>query len=122
MSPSTGKAVSRAPDRRPRLYPRYRCEFPVTLTVFSGEGHTQLNAHCRDLSEGGLGVLVAADLAPGDVASLVFSLPGSTEAWTVRAVLRYRRGYHYGFEFLSLSAKQNETLLGFLPQLERSDY
>jgi c-di-GMP-binding flagellar brake protein YcgR len=122
MTSSSGKAVSRAPDRRPRLYPRYRCEFPVTVTVFSGEGHLQLNAHCRDLSEGGLGILVAAELSPGDVASLAFSLPGATDCWNIRAILRYRRGYHYGFEFLSLSPQQNQALLTYLPQLERSDY
>jgi c-di-GMP-binding flagellar brake protein YcgR len=122
MTSSPGKAVSRAPDRRPRLYPRYRCEFPVTVTVFSGEGHLQLDAHCRDLSEGGLGILVAAELTPGDVASLAFSLPGATDCWNIRAVLRYRRGYHYGFEFLSLSPQQSQALLKYLPQLERSDY
>jgi PilZ domain-containing protein len=121
MSSSPGKAPKRSPDRRPRLYPRYRCEFPVTLTLFHGAGHQQIQAHAKDLSEGGIGVLIAAELTPGDVASLVFTLPANSEPWTVRAVLRHRRGYHYGFEFLSLSPDRCKVLAGYLPQLPRSD-
>jgi len=121
MSSSPGKAPKRSPDRRPRLYPRYRCEFPVTLTLFHGAGHQQIQAHAKDLSEGGMAVLIAAELTPGDVASLVFTLPETSEPWTVRAVLRHRRGYHYGFEFLSLSPDRCKVLAGYLPQLPRSD-
>jgi len=57
----------------------------------------------------------------GEVASLSFSLPGAQQPWDVRAVLRYRRGYHYGLEFLSLSDRQGKTLQGYLQDLERSD-
>jgi len=122
MPSSLGKAFKRAPDRRPRLYPRYRCEFPVSVNMFSSEGHRELSAHCKDLSEGGIAVLVAAELTPGEVASLVFSLPGASEPWTVRAVLRHRRGYHYGFEFLSLSGQQSNALAAYLPELQRADF
>ncbi|HUA14704.1 MAG TPA: PilZ domain-containing protein [Verrucomicrobiae bacterium] len=121
MSSIPGKALRRAPDRRPREYPRFRCEFPVGLSLLFNEEQQQLSAHCRDLSSGGIGVLVAAELRPGEVVSLTFSLPGEPHFWMVRAVLRYRRGYHYGFEFLSLTEEQNEILGRFLPRLERSD-
>jgi c-di-GMP-binding flagellar brake protein YcgR len=121
MSSSLGKAVKSAQERRPRFYPRYRCEFPVTVGLFSGAGHQELSAHCKDLSEGGIGILVAAELTPSEVASLVFSLPGTSESWTIRAVLRHRRGYHYGFEFLSLSQLQSKALASYLPHLQRAD-
>ena len=121
MSSTPGKALNATPDRRRRRYPRYRCEFPVTLSLFCGDEHQQLRAHCRDLSEEGIGLLVAADLTPGEVASLTFSLPGELQPWEVRAVLRHRRGYHYGFEFLSLSGRQGSTLKDYLEDLERTD-
>jgi c-di-GMP-binding flagellar brake protein YcgR len=121
MSAQPGKAPNRAPQRRQRRYPRYRSEFPVTVTLFSGEEHERLDAHCRDLSQGGIGVLIAADLTLGEVASLAFALPHIAEPWDVRAVLRCRRGYQYGFEFLSLSEQQSKTLAGYFPRLERSD-
>jgi PilZ domain len=121
MSSQHGKAVKRASERRQRRYPRYRSEFPVTLTLLSGNEHQFLQAHCRDLSVAGIGVLLAADLMLGEVVRLTFSIPG-LEPWDLRAVLRHRRGYHYGFEFLSLSEQQGKALASYLPSLVRADY
>lgn len=121
MTPQAGKALKHAPDRRQRRYPRYRAEFPVTLTLLSSEGHRSLGAHCRDLSVAGMGVLVAEELNVGEVVALAFTFPGSAQPWELRAVLRHRRGYHYGFEFLSLSEQQGQALGGYLPGLERTD-
>lgn len=107
---------------RQRRYPRYRCEFPVAVSLFCGNGHQQLSAHCKDLSEAGIGVLIASELTPGEVVSLTFALPEmAPPPWDIRAVLRHRRGFHYGFEFLSLSGQQTMALKACLPSLERAD-
>jgi len=53
----------------------------------------------------------------GEVVGLTFSLPESIEIWEVRAVVRYRRGYQYGFEFLSLASTQLATLKTYLKSL-----
>jgi c-di-GMP-binding flagellar brake protein YcgR len=121
MSAQPAKASNRVADRRQRRYPRFRSEFPVTVSLFSGREHENLNAHCRDLSQGGIGMLIAADLNVGEVASLAFSLPTLPQPWNLRAVLRCRRGYQYGFEFLALSAQQSQALADYFPTLERSD-
>lgn len=121
MPSTSAKAFTWTPDRHPRLYPRYRCEFPVTVSLLSDAGHHQLAAHGRDLSEGGVGLVVAAEIPLGEVASLAFSLPESAEAWNVRAVLRYRRGFHHGFEFLTISDLQSQILANYLPKLSRTD-
>jgi c-di-GMP-binding flagellar brake protein YcgR len=120
MSFQPGKARKQVAERRRRRFPRYRADFPVTLTMFSGKEHQSLQAHCRDLSAAGIGILLAAELPLGEVAALSFSVPG-LESWKVRAVLRYRRGYQYGFEFLSLSEEQSRALAEYLPRLERAD-
>ena len=122
MSPQPGKAFKIATGRRQRRYPRYRSEFPVTVTLLSEGKHESLSGHCKDLSEAGIGVLIAAELKLGEVAALAFSVPRIPEPWDVRAVLRHRRGYHYGFEFLSLSDHQNRRLAGYLPGLDRADW
>jgi len=121
MTRQPGKAVKRAPDRLERRYPRYRTEFPVTLILLSSEGRQTLDAHCRDLSVAGMGVLIAEELNLGEVVALAFALPGSAQPCELRAVLRHRHGYHYGFEFLSLSELQGEALGGYLPRLKRAD-
>jgi len=73
-----------------------------------------------DLSEAGIGILIAAELKVSEVAGLSFSLPGAVP-WEIRAVLRYRRGYHYGFEFLSLTGEQQEWLKAYLRSLTPID-
>ncbi len=91
------------------------------MTLFSDAELQQMRAHCRDLSEAGIGVLVAVELNPGEVVSMEFTLPGTAEAWQIRAVLRHRRGYHYGFEFLSVSDEQRVTLTRYFSGLDRAD-
>jgi c-di-GMP-binding flagellar brake protein YcgR len=121
MSAKAGTAATPDPNRRLRRDPRYRCNFPVTVTLLAGNGYRQLNAHCKDLSKAGMGILLAEDLALGEVLSLNFSIPGSSQQWEVRAVLRYRRSYHYGLEFISLTPEQGATLHRFVQGLEPCD-
>jgi hypothetical protein len=110
MSSQPGKAISTSPERRRRRYRRYRAGFTVTINLFAGNRYQKLEGHCKDLSEAGMGALLAAELTIGEVVSLNFCLPGLPEPWEIRAVLRHRRGFHYGFEFLSL-ARERHTLL-----------
>jgi hypothetical protein len=121
MSAHPGKALKRVPERRQRRYPRYRAEFPVALTLFSGKEHQRIEGHCRDLSQAGIGVLIASELAVGEVMSLALSLPNVPEPWHLRAVLRCRHGCHHGFEFLSLSAQQIKTLADYVSTMVRAD-
>lgn len=86
-----------------------------------GNQYQKLDGHCRDLSQAGIGILVAAELNAGEVAGLSFLLPGSELKWEVRAVVRYRRGYHYGFEFLSLTREQQKALESYFKGLEPID-
>jgi hypothetical protein len=117
-----GKAMKPTAGRLRRRYARYRCEFPVVVNLLSGGEQRQLNAHCRDVAAAGVGVLVAEELVPGEVVTLTFSLPGVNQTWDVRAVLRHRRGYHYGCEFISLTDRQAKILNRYLEGLERADY
>jgi hypothetical protein len=108
-------------DRRRRRHARYYTDFPVGVTMLGGDGYKRIEAHSKDLSEAGIGILVADELVLGEVFSLEFSLPDATSSWEVRAVLRHRRGYHYGFEFLSLTRPQAELLMAFLQKQVRTD-
>jgi c-di-GMP-binding flagellar brake protein YcgR len=121
MSSQPGKALKSRAERRQRRHPRYRAEFPVTVVLLSEGEHRSIDAHCRDLSVAGIGMLIAAELNMGEVAALNFALPGSPRQWELRAVLRHRRGYHYGFEFLSIKMEDVKFLTGYLPNLERED-
>jgi c-di-GMP-binding flagellar brake protein YcgR len=121
MPASTPKPATDPIDRRRRRHPRYRGDFRVTVSYLLGNDYQKIEGHCRDLSEAGIGILLAAELNGGEVAGLSFSLPGAALPWEVRAVVRYRRGYHYGFEFLALKGEQKEALRNYVEGLEPSD-
>jgi hypothetical protein len=122
MSAKPGRAFTSAPGRRLRRTPRYRSSFPVLVKLLAAGRYESLQAHCKDLSEAGIGVLLAAELASGEVVSLNFTLPGLPAPWEVRSVLRHRRGYHYGFEFFSLTSEQTGILKQLIDGWERADF
>jgi c-di-GMP-binding flagellar brake protein YcgR len=121
MPTSTPKFAIKQSDRRRRRHPRYRADFRVTLNHLLGNNYQKLEGHCRDLSEAGIGILLATELNVGEVASFSFVLPESELPWEVRAVVRYRHGYHYGFEFLSLTNDQQAALNNYFSGLEPFD-
>ena len=121
MPVSTPKPAKLDPDRRRRRHLRYRGDFRVNVSYLQGNKYCKLDGHCRDLSEAGIGILLATELSNGEVAGLSFSLPGSSIAREVRGVVRYRRGYHYGFEFLSLKPELQESLKNYFTGLKSID-
>ena len=116
MPASNPKPATERLDRRRRRHPRYRGEFAVVVTVLMANRYEKLDGYSKDLSEAGIGILLAAEVTVGEVAGLSFSIPGGAP-WEIKAVLRFRRGYHYGFEFLSLSAHQQQQLNLYLKTL-----
>lgn len=90
------------------------------MTFLSGNKHQQLEGRCKDLSEAGIGILVASELSVGEVVGLRFTV-GEMLPRELRAVLRHRRGYHYGFEFLSLTAEQQNSLREHVKSLTQID-
>jgi hypothetical protein len=116
MPASNPKPATDRLERRRRRHPRFRGEFGVLVTVLIANRYEKLDGYSKDLSEAGIGILLAAEMTVGEVAGLSFSIPGGAP-WEVRAVLRYRRGYHYGFEFLSLSVQQQQQLNLYLKGL-----
>ncbi len=116
--PASSPKPASSPDRRRRRHPRYSADFRVTVSYLLENQYQNLEGHCRDLSQAGVGILLAAQLNVGEVADLNFLLPGSALLWEVRAVVRYRRGYQYGFEFLSLTSEQQGALNSYLQGLK----
>ena len=100
-------------DRRKRRHSRYRIDLPVSVVVLGEQNYTRLNSHAKDLSESGIGLILAADLGAGEVVSLELSLPNVPEPFTMRAVVRYHSGCHYGLEFLTPSQERIAMLKAY---------
>ncbi|HVP42015.1 MAG TPA: PilZ domain-containing protein [Terriglobales bacterium] len=74
------------------------------------DAEESFSGRCRHLGEGGLGAVLAGELPVGDTVTLDFTLPGAQEPLRMRAVVRYRHGFHHGFEFLTLKPSQLDLI------------
>ena len=87
-----------------RRFPRFKLDTNIRLTeVSSGLLHT-VKGRSRDLSEGGMGGILAGELSAGQTVLLEFPLPNARQELMLRALVHRHATTHYGFEFLPTSA------------------
>ena len=103
-----------------RRYERYRTDFPVNATVLRESGYQDLAGRCGDIGHGGMGAVFNAECVKGEVISLEFRLPNVTEVLNVRSIVRYRKGFLHGLEFLGLTDEQRQEIEAFCSQLTPS--
>ncbi|MGC2198293.1 MAG: PilZ domain-containing protein [Terriglobales bacterium] len=96
-----------------RRYQRHRADFPLKATVLREEGYIEIEGRCGDIGHGGMGTVLTTEVDQGEVLSLEFHLPTGTEVLPVRAIVRYRKGFVHGLEFLGLSAEQQAMIDAF---------
>jgi hypothetical protein len=103
-----------------RRYERYRTDFLLKATVLREGGYEDLVGRCGDIGRGGMGAVFTAECVKGEVISLEFRLPNAVEVHSVRSIVRYRRGFLHGIEFLGLTDPQRLALDEFCAQLTAS--
>jgi hypothetical protein len=64
----------------------------------------------KDISESGLGAVVAGELDTGEPLQLEFYLPGKLNPVKLAAEVRYHQGFQYGFQFLDVSEQQRNMI------------
>jgi hypothetical protein len=64
-----------------------------------------------EMGQDGIGATLTGSLEPGEIVTLEIPLPLTTYPIKVRAIVRYRQGLRYGFEFLTLNDGQRDTIL-----------
>jgi len=105
------------PEREKRRYARYAVDTRLVIHSFQDGNAKSAWGRIHEMGEDGLSATLTGELKEGDVVSLEFCLPVSTEATKVRAVVRYRDGFRHGFEFLTLTPAQRATLRNALQVL-----
>lgn len=111
----TGPTKTRKQEQR--RYPRYSVDTRLVAQVFNNGSATSAWGRIHEMGEDGLSATLTGELNAGDVTSLEFCLPLSTITIKVRAVVRYRDGFRYGFEFLTLTPVQRNEVLHALQVL-----
>jgi len=111
MSLSTpSKPTSRKLSGWQRRYQRHRADFPVKASLLREGGYQGFTGRCGDLGHGGMGTVLTQEIPKDEVLSLEFSLPTSPALLTVRSIVRYRRGFLHGLEFLGLTPEQQSAI------------
>lgn len=87
--------------RELRRWPRLKIHVPVTVVVRKMEKTVFVSARGQDLNEGGIGVFVGSELRIGEIVEISFTPPYQGNPMSARTVVRNRRGYTYGMEFIS---------------------
>jgi c-di-GMP-binding flagellar brake protein YcgR len=69
-----------------------------------------LHGRTKDLAEGGMGATIPGDISIGQIVEIELHLPEISEPLKVRAEVKYRRGFQYGFQFLNATDQQHEMI------------
>jgi PilZ domain-containing protein len=93
------------PWSTPRAFPRFLLD--IRLIVRAAE---TLHGRTKDVGEGGLGATIPGDINSGEVVEVEFHLPGARDALRLKAEVRYRQGFQYGFKFLHATEHQKEMI------------
>jgi TonB family protein len=106
-APSLAPALDLASRRSLSRYP-----INVSLDVVALQSGIPYNmpGRCTDLSEAGLGVVVAGELIAGQAVAIELRLPNVGLPLRARAQVRYQERLRCGLQFLGLSVEQREKI------------
>jgi PilZ domain len=99
------------PERVPniRRWPRYQLDIPLRVIVQTATKPRIVDARGNELNEGGLAVFAGIELAEHDQVAVEFTPPYSGPPVRARCVVRSRKGYNYGLEFLDDNAQDLDS-------------
>jgi hypothetical protein len=102
---STGKSPGYT-----RRFPRFNIDVRMQVKMFQAGEFRTCWGRSTELGQDGIGGTLTGDLESGEIVTLEIPLPLSAYPLKVRAIVRYRQGLHYGFEFLTLNDLQRDTI------------
>ena len=93
-----------------RRWHRLKIHVPVTVVVRKQEKTVFVQARGQDLNEGGIAVFVGSELRIGEMVEISFTPPYQGNPMTARTVVRSRRGYTYGMEFITETKEDQQKV------------
>jgi PilZ domain-containing protein len=91
-----------------RRWQRYRLSLPIRLIICRDESTRITDGRANDISEGGMLVFAGIELKSDDRVFIEFTPPYSGIPVRAPGVVRHRRGYNYGIEFMDETAAEQE--------------
>src|ERR1700686_3872662 len=94
----------------PRRFPRFTIDVRLQVKMFQAGEFRACWGRSTEMGQDGIGATLTGSLEPGGIVTLELPLPLSPYPIKVRAIVRYRQGLRYGFEFLTLNDSQRDTI------------
>jgi TonB family protein len=93
-----------------RVFPRHPINVPVDVIVLRSGVPENLPGRATDISESGVGAVIAGEMSPGQHVAVELRLPNVGVPVRARALVRYQSRLHCGLEFSTLSVEQREMI------------
>jgi len=93
-----------------RRYPRFALDVRLQVKMFQDGEFRTCWGRSTELGQDGIGGTLTGSLETGEIVTLEIPLPLTPYPIKVRAIVRYRQGLRYGFEFLTLNEAQRDTV------------
>jgi PilZ domain len=93
-----------------RRWSRYKLDVPIRAIVHNASTTKLVDGRGTEVSEGGMAIFAGLELKVGDVVEVEFTPPYSGQPIRVRCLVRNRRGYTYGIEFLLLNSEDEQKV------------
>ena len=103
-----------------RAFLRHPINVPVDLIALRGGVPESFPGRCTDISESGLGAVIAGELSPGQQVAIELRLPHVGMPVRARALVRYQSQLHCGLELVGLSRDQQDMIRYWLYQPARN--
>jgi|SRR5450631_3216576 hypothetical protein len=93
-----------------RRFTRYPVDIRILVNVFRTGTRVSMWGRSNEFGEDGIGGTLTRELESGEVVALELEFPMVAAPLKIRAVVRYRDGLRHGFEFLTRTPDQTETI------------
>jgi hypothetical protein len=93
-----------------RRFPRFIIDVRLQVKMFQAGEFRTCWGRSTEMGQDGIGATLTGSLEPGEIVTLEIPLPLTPYPIKVRAIVRYRQGLRYGFEFLTLNDHQRDTI------------
>lgn len=100
-----------SPERR---WKRFKVDIRVRLRRWEEAEDTASVVRSHEMSEGGMSVYSPDELEIGTYVVITFSWSPEEKGLRIRAVVRYRRGFRCGLEFVDLTAAERLEIAHYL--------
>jgi c-di-GMP-binding flagellar brake protein YcgR len=105
-------------DEPKRKWKRFKVDIRVRIRRCEEPDEAACVVRTYELSEGGMSVYASETLTIGAFLLVECSLPSMEKTLQIRAVVRNRRGFRCGLEFVDLPKTERDEILRYLGALE----